>query len=171
MDYDKRHMQKLAHRLYNGVKEQVDEIVLNGPGDLDGPDRYIGNLNISFAYVEGESLLMGLKVSFQSVMLPQVQERHMTSLFSKYSYFLLSTIVSIPSNFDSVLDNHPLYILLDWGQLNSQLEHMPQSAAANIIEPSRTILNLWLKICKECCTHAHDGVLKAKSWNLISLAI
>ena len=42
---------------------QVEEVVLNGPGDLEGPDRYIGNLNLSFAYVEGESLIMGLKVS------------------------------------------------------------------------------------------------------------
>lgn len=41
---------------------QVDEVVLNGPGDLEGPDRYVGNLNLSFAYVEGESLIMGLKV-------------------------------------------------------------------------------------------------------------
>ncbi len=62
MDYDKEHITKLARRLYDGITSQVDEIVLNGPGDLEGPDRYIGNLNLSFAYVEGESLIMGLKV-------------------------------------------------------------------------------------------------------------
>ena len=62
MDYDKQHITKLAKRLYDGITSQVDEIVLNGPGDLEGPDRYIGNLNLSFAYVEGESLIMGLKV-------------------------------------------------------------------------------------------------------------
>ena len=36
--------------------------MLNGPGGMDGKQRYVGNLNLSFAYVEGESLLMGLKV-------------------------------------------------------------------------------------------------------------
>ena len=66
MEYDKQHITKLAHRLYDGIREQIDEIELNGPGDLDGADRYVGNLNISFAYVEGESLIMGLKVSHTS---------------------------------------------------------------------------------------------------------
>ena len=36
-------------------------VVLNGPEDP--AHRYVGNCNLSFAYVEGESLLMGLKVS------------------------------------------------------------------------------------------------------------
>jgi Aminotransferase class-V len=35
----------------------LDELVLNGDADA----RHKGNLNISFAYVEGESLLMALK--------------------------------------------------------------------------------------------------------------
>ena len=36
--------------------------MLNGPGHLDERRRYVGNMNMSFAYVEGESLIMGLKV-------------------------------------------------------------------------------------------------------------
>ncbi len=35
-------------------------VVINGPEDP--AQRYIGNLNMSFSYVEGESLIMGLKV-------------------------------------------------------------------------------------------------------------
>jgi cysteine desulfurase len=35
----------------------LDGVVLNG----DESSRYWGNVNLSFAYVEGESLLMGLK--------------------------------------------------------------------------------------------------------------
>ena len=62
MAADTRHVRKLAHRLYDGITSQLEEVTLNGPGDLDGADRYIGNLNLSFAYVEGESLIMGLKV-------------------------------------------------------------------------------------------------------------
>ena len=47
---------KLRDRLLNGMKG-MDEIYING--DLE--HRVPGNLNISFAYVEGESLIMALK--------------------------------------------------------------------------------------------------------------
>ena len=39
----------------------VQGVVLNGPGHLDERQRYVGNMNRSVAYVEGESLIMGLK--------------------------------------------------------------------------------------------------------------
>ncbi len=38
---------------------RLDGVVING----DEERRYAGNMNMSFAYVEGESLIMGLKVS------------------------------------------------------------------------------------------------------------
>ena len=47
---------QLRDRLWNGMRE-MEEVYLNG--DLD--QRVPGNLNISFAYVEGESLIMALK--------------------------------------------------------------------------------------------------------------
>jgi len=43
--------------LFNGLKAKLPDIYLNG--DLD--QRIPGNLNISFAYVEGEGLMMGIK--------------------------------------------------------------------------------------------------------------
>lgn len=46
----------LRNRLWNGVKD-IEAVYLNG--DLE--KRVAGNLNVSFAYVEGESLLMALK--------------------------------------------------------------------------------------------------------------
>ena len=46
----------LRDRLYNGVKD-IEEVYVNG--DLE--QRVPGILNISFAYVEGESLMMALK--------------------------------------------------------------------------------------------------------------
>ena len=46
----------LRDRLYNGLKG-VEEVYLNG----DMERRIAGNLNISFNYVEGESLIMALK--------------------------------------------------------------------------------------------------------------
>jgi cysteine desulfurase len=75
MRNDLIHVYNLSHRLYNNLTSKLDHIVLNGPpipplklADPSNPDsmpmifeRYPGNVNLSFAYVEGESLLMGLK--------------------------------------------------------------------------------------------------------------
>jgi cysteine desulfurase len=63
MQSDKAHVTKLARRLYEGITSRLQGVVVNGPLDFSGRTRYPGNLNISFAYVEGESLIMGLKVS------------------------------------------------------------------------------------------------------------
>ncbi len=56
MAQDNERIMQLRDRLWNGMRE-MDEIYLNG--DLE--HRVAGNLNISFAYVEGESLIMALK--------------------------------------------------------------------------------------------------------------
>ncbi|KAK2656729.1 hypothetical protein Ddye_009781 [Dipteronia dyeriana] len=57
MDYDHKRIMALKDRLLNGIREKIDGVVINGSIER----RYAGNLNLSFAYVEGESLLMGLK--------------------------------------------------------------------------------------------------------------
>ncbi|GAB4813750.1 hypothetical protein N2152v2_000796 [Parachlorella kessleri] len=57
MAADQAHVRRLADRLYHGITDQLQGVVLNG----DESARYWGNVNLSFAYVEGESLLMGLK--------------------------------------------------------------------------------------------------------------
>ncbi|PHS78520.1 MAG: IscS subfamily cysteine desulfurase [Rhodospirillaceae bacterium] len=44
-------------KLLAGLKANIDEIYLNGDAD----HRIPGNLNISFSYVEGEGLMMGIK--------------------------------------------------------------------------------------------------------------
>jgi cysteine desulfurase len=46
----------LRERLRSKLEENLDEVYING--DLE--HRVPGNLNMSFAYVEGESLLMGI---------------------------------------------------------------------------------------------------------------
>ena len=48
---------KLKNLLLNGIRSKCDEIYLNGSED----QRVPGNLNLSFAYIEGESLMMGIK--------------------------------------------------------------------------------------------------------------
>ncbi len=47
----------LRERLRNGIQSQVTDTYVNGSLE----HRLPGNLNISFAYVEGEAMLMGLK--------------------------------------------------------------------------------------------------------------
>lgn len=59
MESDSRHIRKLEKRLREGIKSSLKSVVLNGPEDLE--HRYPGNVNLSFACVEGESLIMGLK--------------------------------------------------------------------------------------------------------------
>jgi cysteine desulfurase len=50
-------MAKMRDRLQEGIMEAMEEVYLNG----HPTERLPGNLNISFAYVEGEALLMGVK--------------------------------------------------------------------------------------------------------------
>ncbi|KAM7262467.1 hypothetical protein ACFE04_000150 [Oxalis oulophora] len=57
MSYDENKIRALQDRLLDGINKKLDGVVVNGSIDR----RYAGNVNISFAYVEGESLLMGLK--------------------------------------------------------------------------------------------------------------
>ena len=52
---ENKRLLKLRNRLYDGVKD-MEEVYVNG--DID--HRIAGNINISFNYVEGESLLMAL---------------------------------------------------------------------------------------------------------------
>ena len=56
MAKDNERLIELRNRLWDGLKD-MEEVYLNG--DLD--QRIAGNLNISFNYVEGESLMMALK--------------------------------------------------------------------------------------------------------------
>lgn len=57
MPYDKEWITYLSNKLENGIKERIPDVIQNG----DPEHRYVGCLNYSFAYVEGESLLMALK--------------------------------------------------------------------------------------------------------------
>lgn len=50
-------IKKLSDRLYNKIISNIDEVFLNG----DKKQRYPGNLNLSFAYIEGESMILALK--------------------------------------------------------------------------------------------------------------
>lgn len=57
MESESARLTALRKRLQDGITSRIDETYLNG----HPTERLPGNLNLSFAYVEGESLLMGLK--------------------------------------------------------------------------------------------------------------
>lgn len=56
MAQDLAHVTTMRDRLWNGIKD-MEQVFING----DVEQRYPGNLNVSFNFVEGESLIMSLK--------------------------------------------------------------------------------------------------------------
>jgi cysteine desulfurase len=57
MGAESERLRMLRDRMYKSIMGRLSEVYLNG--DLE--HRIPGNLNISFAYVEGEGLMMGIK--------------------------------------------------------------------------------------------------------------
>jgi cysteine desulfurase len=56
MDSDNERVFNLREKLRTGIMDEIPDVYINGSFE----HRLPGNLNISFAYVEGESLLMGI---------------------------------------------------------------------------------------------------------------
>ena len=57
MGADADRIRRLRDRLYEGIVTEIPDVFVNGDEERGIP----GNLNLSFAYVEGESLLMAIK--------------------------------------------------------------------------------------------------------------
>ncbi|KAM7353615.1 nfs1 cysteine desulfurase [Cochliomyia hominivorax] len=57
MEYDTKWIEFLSKRLFDRITSELPQVIRNG----DPEQTYSGCLNLSFAYVEGESLLMALK--------------------------------------------------------------------------------------------------------------
>lgn len=57
MAADRERILRLREKLHAGITAHLDEVYLNG----HPTERLYNNLNLSFAFVEGESLMMGLK--------------------------------------------------------------------------------------------------------------
>ncbi|MEP7234226.1 MAG: aminotransferase class V-fold PLP-dependent enzyme, partial [Ignavibacteriota bacterium] len=55
-------IQAMRDRLWKALNAELDELYINGPDPLEKPEaRLPGNLNVSFAFVEGEAMMMGIK--------------------------------------------------------------------------------------------------------------
>lgn len=72
MQFDHAHISRLANRLIDGINAKLQHVVRNGdpkswyPGIFRSFKKrfniqFLGCVNLSFAYIEGESLLMALK--------------------------------------------------------------------------------------------------------------
>ncbi len=57
MGKDNEHVRRLANKFLKEVMEEIPDVYLNG----DREHRYLGNINLSFAYIEGESMIMAIK--------------------------------------------------------------------------------------------------------------
>jgi cysteine desulfurase len=57
MESEMTRIKGLRDKLWDGIRSQLDEVYLNG----HPTERLPNNLNVSFAFVEGESLMMGMK--------------------------------------------------------------------------------------------------------------
>lgn len=57
MEADSKHVKKLFNKFVDTIQNNATEIYLNG----DREQRYHGNVNLSFAYIEGESMILAIK--------------------------------------------------------------------------------------------------------------
>ncbi|MBQ3465997.1 MAG: cysteine desulfurase NifS [Firmicutes bacterium] len=65
LDEHRAHSSELREYLWEQISDRIPEIKLNGPADFSR--RHPGNLNVSFSYVEGESVLLLLDMKGISV--------------------------------------------------------------------------------------------------------
>lgn len=57
MGKDAEHVRRLSDRFMTSVMDNIPDVYLNG----DREKRWPGNINLSFAYIEGESMIMAIK--------------------------------------------------------------------------------------------------------------
>lgn len=58
MEYDTEYITRLSNKLIDGIQAKCEMVTINGSDNLE--HRYAGCVNLSFAGIEGESLLLHL---------------------------------------------------------------------------------------------------------------
>jgi cysteine desulfurase len=62
METDTKRIQAMRDKMWLDFQAELDELYINGPDPIEKADQRLpGSLNISFAFVEGEALMMGIK--------------------------------------------------------------------------------------------------------------
>lgn len=63
MKEDYERIYRLSTKFYNSLTSDIADIHLNGPKvfGMEGGMRWAGNVNLSFSYIEGESLIMAIR--------------------------------------------------------------------------------------------------------------
>lgn len=57
MGKDNEHIRRLSNKFLKAIMDSIPDVYLNG----DREQRYPGNINLSFAYIEGESMIMSIR--------------------------------------------------------------------------------------------------------------
>jgi cysteine desulfurase len=57
MPAERERLRQLRQRLHRGIVDELEEVVLNGPAN----ERLPGNLNLAFAYVQSDALMLALR--------------------------------------------------------------------------------------------------------------
>jgi len=57
MAKDEAHVKNLHNKLVSYIMNNAKDVYLNG----DSVQRWLGNINLSFAYIEGESMILAIK--------------------------------------------------------------------------------------------------------------
>lgn len=64
LENHREHCTELRNYFWEQLKERVPDVSLNGPQDLAAGRRHPGNLNVSFDYIEAESILLMLDMKY-----------------------------------------------------------------------------------------------------------
>ncbi|MEQ9115788.1 MAG: IscS subfamily cysteine desulfurase [Rickettsiales bacterium] len=59
MEADHKRIEKLSEKFIKAIKDEIPDVHMNGPRDND--KRWVGNINLSFSYIEGESLILSIR--------------------------------------------------------------------------------------------------------------
>ena len=73
LDEENERLRTLRDRLYHGLLNNIDQVLLNGPRLNTTQLRLTNNLNVSFTNVDGESLMMSMRIWLSPVGVPAVR--------------------------------------------------------------------------------------------------
>ena len=105
MQFDHDRITKLSKRLVDTIMANLTHVVRNG----DTEHSYPGCVNLSFAYVEGESLLMALKGNLITSKRSCRNKNNTVSTVSNHLFILFFNLITILDDLER--KNYPVLIV------------------------------------------------------------